>query len=329
MSAEPAGVGAPTESDRCELSVIIPAYNAATTLPAQLDALTRHAPPFAYEILVCDNGSADDTARIVGEWAVRVPVRLVDASARRGPAAARNIGASVARSPKLAFCDADDVVGDGWLAGMSAALDAHEFVAGSFEFALLNEGFNTPGLWTSQSQSLTHKPYLPQFAVAGSGNMGIRRAVFDQVGGFFEPLRTAEDDDLCLRVQLAGHRLVFLPELVLHVRRRDGLWSLCRQAYTYAVGEKRLRYRYADVELPSDPEIPSGSPDVDAAAESSPHRARLDAPFRRAIRKIVRVRSSADLAPVLWRWTWRIGWSLAREDTRIPRITAPTGSGPR
>lgn len=315
-----------------ELSVIIPTYNAAETLGEQLSALTAAPTAFAWEILVCDNGSTDGTAAVVAQWQRRWPsIRLVDASARRGPAAARNIGAAVAKAPLLAFCDADDRVGQGWLATARSALAEHEFVAGSFEFAELNEGIDVPGLWTAQSTGLTQKSYLPGPLVAGAGNLAVRRAVFQEVGGFFEGLRTAEDDDLCLRIQLSGHRLVFVPELVLHVRRRGGVRELCRQAYAYAGGERRLSYRYADfAEVDGaaivDPARAStaATPPPDGAAEPvQPSTGRAGRAIRlaiRAARKLASIRRPADLAAIGWRWSWRLGWLLTREDPAVPRV---------
>ena len=51
------------------LSVVIPAFNAAATLGEQLDALSRQEPPVPVEIVVVDNASTDETARIIRERA--------------------------------------------------------------------------------------------------------------------------------------------------------------------------------------------------------------------------------------------------------------------
>ena len=66
--------------------------------------------PADWEVVVADNGSDDGTRACVQRWSERHPrIHLVDASARRGAAAARNIGVRSARGRLLAFCDADDV----------------------------------------------------------------------------------------------------------------------------------------------------------------------------------------------------------------------------
>src|SRR5690606_34073255 len=122
-----------------EASVVIAAFNAERTLGEQLAALSRQAVRFPWEVLVCDNGSTDGTVAVVTEWQGRLPqLRLVDASARRGPGAARNAGAARALSPLLLFCDADDVVADDWLAPLHGALQREVFVTGNSRRPVLN-----------------------------------------------------------------------------------------------------------------------------------------------------------------------------------------------
>ena len=96
------------------VSVVIPARNAARTLDAQLQALAAQRFPAEWEVLVSDNGSTDATRAVAVEWAGRIPLlRVIDASARPGASAARNLGAAAAHGELLLFCDADDVVADG------------------------------------------------------------------------------------------------------------------------------------------------------------------------------------------------------------------------
>ncbi|WP_343224634.1 glycosyltransferase family 2 protein, partial [Oerskovia flava] len=75
--------------------------------------------------------------------------------------------------------------------------------------------------------------FLPWLPATGAGTMGIHRNVFLDASGFDEALATGEDTDLSWRVQLAGHRLEYHPEIILHVRKRDGLRAIYRQAYAY------------------------------------------------------------------------------------------------
>ena len=127
------------------VSVVVPAFDAESTLGEQLGALAGQVGAPVFEVLVCDNGSRDGTAGVVWSFVGRSVgsvawsgVRLVDASVRRGPAAARNVGAGRARGEFLVFCDADDVVSPGWVAALHAGLADHDLVAGGLEWELLN-----------------------------------------------------------------------------------------------------------------------------------------------------------------------------------------------
>ncbi len=67
-----------------------------------------------WEVLVVNNRCTDRSIEIVERYRERLPrLRVVDASARQGQAHALNVGARAATSDALAFCDADDVVGQG------------------------------------------------------------------------------------------------------------------------------------------------------------------------------------------------------------------------
>jgi len=76
------------------ISVVLPLYNAARVVGGQLDALAGQAYSGAWELIVADNGSTDGSPAIVERWRDRIPsMRVIDASIRRGAAAARNLGA--------------------------------------------------------------------------------------------------------------------------------------------------------------------------------------------------------------------------------------------
>lgn len=79
------------------------------------------------------------------------------------------------------------------------------------------------------------------FLTAGASNMALHREVFDAIGGFDEAAFTAEDDDFCLRAQLAGYQLTYVPQMVLYVRQRSGLPATFHQARTYGTGARWLR----------------------------------------------------------------------------------------
>jgi glycosyltransferase involved in cell wall biosynthesis len=226
------------------ITVIIPAFDASDTLGDQLAALARQAPPFRWEVLVCDNGSRDGTVELARRWTDRLPLRIVDGSARRGPSFARNTAAAVARAPLLAFCDADDVVADDWVERMAAALERSAVIAGSLEVTRLAVTGATSVSWAVDVAIV--KAFWPRFAADPSSNLGIRSELFRAIGGFDEALTASEDIDLCWRAQLAGGTFDRAEDAVVHLRKRSGLVSVYRQAYSYAVGDLRLQRKYAE-----------------------------------------------------------------------------------
>lgn len=86
-------------------SVIIPAYRSAATLARALDSVLAQTAP-AFEIIVVDDASPDDTAGVVARYGDRV--RYLRRERNAGVSAARNYGAAEARGDWLAFLDADD-----------------------------------------------------------------------------------------------------------------------------------------------------------------------------------------------------------------------------
>lgn len=319
-------------SDQPVISVVIAAYNAQATLPAQLDALARQSCEGAWEVLVCDNGSTDATARIVRSVGERMPrVRLIDASARRGPAAARNAGARAANAPLLAFCDADDVVAEGWVHAMVSSLARAALVTGQSRRPEFNARPGDPHSFRWSSYRVPYFPYIPG---AGAGNLGVHRDEFLAVGGFDESLRTGEDLDLCWRMQLAGHELVVDPRAVVLVSNREGLGATIAQTFAYGAGDRRLAHKYARVAAAYRHAGPASTDRVTDSAASSRHAPDGDddrsgagtgrgSAVPRLWRKVRSVRHLSDLTATARRVATWAGYRIGRLDRAAPQIVPP------
>lgn len=94
-------------------TVIIPAYNAARTLPRCLDSLLAQGRSDIH-ILLIDDGSVDDTGRIAAEYCKKSPLLEYHRQPNGGVSAARNRGLSLARSEFVSFVDSDDYVMPGY-----------------------------------------------------------------------------------------------------------------------------------------------------------------------------------------------------------------------
>lgn len=104
------------------LTVAVCTWNRAALLARTLDAMTRLRLPrdLAWELVVVDNGSTDDTAAVVAGFEGRLPVRRL-VEPRTGLSHARNAAVAAARGTAIVWTDDDVLVEVDWLAGYAAA----------------------------------------------------------------------------------------------------------------------------------------------------------------------------------------------------------------
>lgn len=188
------------------VSVIVPFYNSGAELAECVGALERECGADS-ELVLVDDGSTLAPALAPGSRNTRL-LRLAQNS---GPAAARNHGARHARGEILFFVDADVVVHAGALARVQQAFDETADLA-----AVFGSYDNQPkaaGL-ISQYRNLlhhfVHQNGSPEAATFWAGCGAIRKAVFEQIGGFDEKRfakPSIEDIELGYRLRAAGHRI--------------------------------------------------------------------------------------------------------------------------
>ncbi len=190
------------------VSVIVPAYNAASTLPRVLDALTKQDYKNAIEIIVVDDGSTDDTPRVIAQFPQVMYIHQTNA----GPAAARNHGAQLASGDFLCFTDSDCIPHIDWISLLIKGFSAANIgvVCGSYGIAnpqhILARGIHAEIIFR-------HSFLMPNYPKAfGSYNFCVRKQVFEKVGGFNTIYRQAsgEDNDLSYRIIKAGFRIFFM-----------------------------------------------------------------------------------------------------------------------
>jgi glycosyltransferase involved in cell wall biosynthesis len=192
-----------------EVSVIVPARDAAATLGATLRALRDQDLDQPYEVLVVDDGSRDATAAIA--QAAGPPVRLLRLEASTGAGSVRNHGAAAARGRVLAFTDADCLPTPGWLRAGLRALEGCDLVQG----AVAPDPSAAMGPY-DRSLSVTRERGFYE-----SANLFVGRARFAAVGGFEDVIgraRRPQGEDVLFgwRVRRAGGRTAFCDDALVH-----------------------------------------------------------------------------------------------------------------
>lgn len=196
------------------VTLVVPVRNEADTLAsflADLDGQTRQ--PDA--VILCDGGSTDGSVDVLRGWAAQHSHVSVIALPQGFPGRTRNAGARAACTPWVAFADAGTRVPADWLAELVARRDrgdAPDIVYGSYE----------PDLRTFAQRSGAVSFVAPRRAVDGgylrgpsTASMLIRRQAWEDLGGFPEDLRAAEDLVFFDRAAQRGTATAYAPQAIV------------------------------------------------------------------------------------------------------------------
>ncbi len=237
------GVAHRPETGPPELTVILCVRNGAARVRRQLETLADQEWDAPWDVLLVDNDSTDETPQVLREFAARHErFRVVDAHERLGLSHARNVGVANTQARSVAFCDDDDLVGDGWVAAMGTALREHPVVACRFEWNELRPDDAPIDYTTFQRRGLFEVFGYP----VASGVSGWSRELWNALGGNDESMTfTGEDFDMSIRAQLQrGVTPYFEPAAVCHIARRSGRRATYRQARRYGRSTVVLYRRY-------------------------------------------------------------------------------------
>jgi glycosyltransferase involved in cell wall biosynthesis len=202
------------------VSVIIPVYNGARTLPSVLLALSR-ARPAPDEIVVVDDGSTDNSGALAAKAGCHTIIRL---DRNVGAAVAKNRGAAAARGDILFFTDADVLVPGDIIARLLQAFQEArcDAVIGLLDTHIpeTNLASQFKNLWMNFTYArFTGHDRIGLFYTSAAA---IRREAFSQLGGFDENYRgasTAEDTEFGQRAWAKGVRIRLDPKLrVVHLK---------------------------------------------------------------------------------------------------------------
>ncbi|MGI8715431.1 MAG: glycosyltransferase family 2 protein, partial [Solirubrobacteraceae bacterium] len=222
---------------RPAVSVVMPFAGSLAEAQAALAGLRTLRVGPEDELILVDNAGVGPAAD---------GVRVIAATAERSPAHARNAGARQARNEWILFLDADTEAPGDLLERYFAApiADGVGALAGAVIPApgatSLAARYGAARGFLGQDAHLAH-PYLPRAVAA---NLLVRRVAFEQIGGFFEGVRAAEDTDFSWRLQRAGWQLQGCASASVEHRYRTTVRALRRQWRGYAAGRAWLARRY-------------------------------------------------------------------------------------
>jgi len=229
-----------------DVSVVVPVYNDPEGVATTLDSLLNQTHG-AYEVVVVDNDSDDETPAVIEDYADRYPdlvshERETDVQTSY---AARNAGIEATSSPVLAFLDADVTVGDSWLKTIHDRLDEMgvdylgcEVVNGPADPRTAVEKFNRHSEHTAEH-------YLREYDFVPTCCLVVRRRVFEVVGQFDPTLVSSGDREFGSRVAAAGFEQGYTAAATVYHPSRSAR-ELWRKHFRVGRGLTQIRRRYPD-----------------------------------------------------------------------------------
>jgi glycosyltransferase involved in cell wall biosynthesis len=218
------------------VSVIIPAYNAASFVHGAIDSVLGQT--FQnFELFVVDDGSKDATRKAVEPYLSDQRVHYLYQE-NRGLPGARNAGARVSRGDYLAFLDSDDFFAPDALERMLnvfQSTDAQWLNVGVLKLEGENRTVRHPKtpegdllLAILEDDFITRSPFYP-------------RQEFFSVGMYDEEIRNREDWDINIRMIAAGKRFVNVDQPLYHYTRTEGSITTGNRRRLYFFTEMLLR----------------------------------------------------------------------------------------
>jgi glycosyltransferase involved in cell wall biosynthesis len=245
-------------------AVIVPAYQAAATLPGCLDSLLNQALPgwLALEIIVVDDGSSDETASLARRFAGR-GVRLIQ-TARHGAAAARNTGVSAAglNCEIILFTDSDCQAAPDWAARLVSALQAAPPQVAGIKGVYGTRQRSAVARFSQlefeeRYQRFRQRHLEPDFADTYSA--AYRRELL--AAHPFDaslPGAIVEDAELGWRLRQAGYHFKFEPDGLVYHRHPEKISKYFRRKFRIAHWRVTLYRRYPG-QLPADSHTSQGA----------------------------------------------------------------------
>ena len=228
-------------------SIIVPVYNRPDEVDELLRSLTGQTMK-DFEVLIVEDGSQRDCREVVEKYKPQLNLKYF-AKPNSGPGQSRNYGAQRAQGDMLIVLDSDVVLPQGYMKAVDDEMRRQPAVAfggpdashPSFTNVQKAISYSMTSFFTTGGIR-GGKKKLDKF-YPRSFNMGIRRDVYQQLGGFSK-MRFGEDIDFSYRIVEAGHQpRLFADAWVWHKRRTD-FRKFFRQVYNSGIARINLEKRH-------------------------------------------------------------------------------------
>ena len=212
------------------VSVVIVNHNGIEFVDTCLSSVLGNNYPH-FEVIFVDNGSTDGSLDYAkANFGNNPRLSFIENAASLGPAVGRNRGIAKAVGKYVIFLDNDTEVDKSWITELVMVLETDQNIGAAQSKLLRTEPRNvfdyagdylTPfGFLSERARSTQDKgqfDYICEIFSAKSAASVIRKDVLDKIGGFDEDFYMyLEETDLCWRVWLSGHRVVFIPRSVVY-----------------------------------------------------------------------------------------------------------------
>lgn len=230
-------------------SFIIPVYNRPDEVDELLQSMT-HQTLTDFEVIVVEDGSARDCKDVCARYAGKLDLHYYRKE-NSGPGQSRNYGAERARGEYLIILDSDVVLPEGYLQSVDDEL--RTLPADAFGGPDCAHPSFTP---TQKAISYSMTSFFTTGGIRGgkkkmdkfyprSFNMGIRRDVYRELGGFSR-MRFGEDIDFSIRIFKAGHACRLFPGAWVWHKRRTDFHKFFRQVYNSGIARINLYKKYPE-----------------------------------------------------------------------------------
>ena len=230
-------------------SIIVPVFNRPDEVDELLESLLSQEEK-DFEVIIVEDGSQVPCKKVCDKYANRLELHYYYKD-NSGPGQSRNYGAERAKGDYLLILDSDVVLPKGYIRAVSEELNrepadafggpdcAHEsFTDTQKAISYSMTSFFTTGGIRGGKKKLDK--FYPR-----SFNMGIRRDVYQELGGFSK-MRFGEDIDFSIRIFKAGKRCRLFPEAWVWHKRRTDFRKFWKQVYNSGIARINLYKKYPD-----------------------------------------------------------------------------------